>query len=556
MEKRCTTELDTSRNNKRYKSNSIEISISKKNSIISRNDTGTLPSASKSLPNVPSELASTSHYLRPDWPKLSKRWSQETLKAPSDTELNKPRKSSLIIDVNIKTNDARKMSDLKSDLSIKSMTDSDKPASRSKKNFYAKTYKKLMSDSQTGQLVDETPKNWANISASELKYLPSTSKKYRPKLKESDTSIKPSKENSATCDEDKNGNSNNQYLLTSTDGASKKAQFRNEKSLLTFHEPFQLNFGNSSQELVDKAKNKFKTDPSTTKATKNLNKRPIQSKSNIECACYDKDNGSDSIKQKEYDIKPIIGNRKSHTRERKQKDSGEDEDKRELYNNVPNFITRYYESDIKGHAKYRDENSNLMNKFERNSRNFYNSCFNRQNRNEIDRYRQHYDETDRNKRNDETNRNQRDDETELSQQPFDQDNGHKQSYYETTPKFNDVNKESDIIQIDRNDKNLPNFDDKSHNKHYIADFNRNRHNTDIYHNNRQYKEEVDRKGRNYNVINSDRHNIDEVNRTRHDIDAINRLNMSDDARRLTYSEEMVMEQLSKIIRLLERKDAT
>lgn len=82
----------------------------------------------------------------------------------------------------------------------------DQVASKNKKNFYAKTYKKLMNENQTERRFSEDlPKDWSQISATDLKHLPNYSKNYRPGPKISESSTKDS--GSRSVDDEKKGKS-------------------------------------------------------------------------------------------------------------------------------------------------------------------------------------------------------------------------------------------------------------------------------------------------------------------------------------------------------------
>lgn len=147
------------------------------------------------------EIPSTSKYLDALSP-TAHRWSQETLKAPSDTQFGNA------TDLN------------------------DEIVSKNKKNFYAKTYKRLMNENQTEQTSGGLPKDWSQISAADLKHLPSFSKNYRPGPRVSETSIKPSKdersEMSRSAGEEKKGKSTPQsqnYIISNVLKQPKGAYF-------------------------------------------------------------------------------------------------------------------------------------------------------------------------------------------------------------------------------------------------------------------------------------------------------------------------------------------
>lgn len=313
------------------------------------------------------------------------------------------------------------------------------------------------------------------------------------------------------------------------DGASKKAQFKTKNSLLTFHEPKEPSH-DSSKILEDPSRSRDKIDPSDTKVSdkpKKEAKERRKSKAAVECACYDTDYENDTkIKEKE----------------RNGKDKADSEDKSKIgglnitentkpskntarNKNRPNFITRYYNSDQKG------SNTTLsISKYSRNTDDF------NKNSNTNDSDQRNLYVIDRN--DDEFNRNPKTNEYKNSN--------------ETNLNKPDNPQNIDVIHCNRCNideidcEKLIELDSERLDPNLCKQFDKTEDN--INHNRRNYDEicvnrlNMDLEDRN-RIRDADVHSNRDIVEGRSDIDGAT----------LMYS---IMAQLSRIIRLLEGRDAT
>lgn len=313
------------------------------------------------------------------------------------------------------------------------------------------------------------------------------------------------------------------------DGASKKAQFRTKNSLLTFHEPKEPS-DDSSKILEDPLRSRDKIDPRDTKVSdkpKKEAKERRKSKSAVECACYDTD---------------YVNDTKIKDKERNGKDKANSEDKSKIgglnitenveankstgrSNNHPNFITRYYNSDQKG-SKTRLS----ISKYSRNTDNFNKNS----NTNDSDQRNLHV--IDRNddefNRNPKTNENKNSNETNLNKP----DNPQNIDVIHCNRcNIDEIDCEK-LIELDseRLDPSLCKRFDKTDDK-----INHNRQNYDEICVNRLNMDLEDRN----RIRIADVHSNRDIDEGRSDIDVAT----------LMYS---IMAQLSRIIRLLEGRDAT
>lgn len=314
------------------------------------------------------------------------------------------------------------------------------------------------------------------------------------------------------------------------DGASKKTQFRTKNSLLTFHEPKEPS-DDSSKILEDPSRSRDKIDPRDTKVSdkpKKEAKERRKSKSAVECACYDTDYENDT---------------KIKDKERKGKEKSDSEDKSKIgglnitenveankstgrNNNHPNFITRYYNSDQKGsntrlsiskYSRNTDDFNKNSNTNDSDQRNLY--VIDRRNDDEFNRY----PNTNEYKNSNETNLNKPDnllnkDVIDFNRCDIDEIE---------CDKLNELDSE----RLEPNlCKKFDKTDDKiNHNRHNFDDICVNRLNMDLEDRNR--------------IRDADVHSNRDIDEVRSDIDVAT----------LIYS---IMAQLSRIIRLLEGRDAT